>query len=191
MRLETIILGIGVAVIAGLVLAFVSLADGVNQSAAELSARRAAERASNAEAALSATQTPEAEAPAEGAAPPADIVAPTVTANAPVVFGSVSMLTNTAREYIELDVASCTPGSGRVEVRYGEVILEMRGSSDSNCSIGYGTNIDSANAQGTLTMDCSVPAKLGKVRLATRDDGADFSPIDQYCTEVTEEAPGE
>jgi hypothetical protein len=59
----------------------------------------------------------------------------------------------------------------------------LHGRDGSDCQLDYGTNIEDANPDGTWTATCRVPAKLGKVKLATRDDGADFSPIAAYCSE--------
>jgi hypothetical protein len=178
-RIETIVIGIGLVVMAGLIFAFASIADGINQDPSTM--QRQAPRPADAPD-LNAAANPTAEASPE-ASPPADVVAPTVTADAPIVFGSLSMLTNTAREYVQLDVDACLPGAGSVDVRLGKLNFEMRGRDGSDCQLDYGTNIEDANPDGTWTATCRVPAKLGKVKLATRDDGADFSPIAAYCSE--------
>jgi hypothetical protein len=177
-RLETIIVAFGFAIMAGLAFAFVSISEGVNQNTDEL--RTEAQRQAEAR---SAAPDATVEASPE-ASPPADVVAPTVTADAPVVIGSVSMLTNTAREYVQLDVAACTPGKGSVDVRRGVITFEMHGLDGSDCRLDYGANIDDDNPEGASSASCRIPGKLGKVKLTTREDGADFSPIASYCSEI-------
>jgi hypothetical protein len=188
-RLETVVVAIGLVIMAGLIFAFSTLTSGVNVETSSL-VRDASRPADASE--RSAIGTPAEEAtPAddsatasdEEASPPADIVAPTVTANAPVVLGTISMLTNTAREYIQLDAATCNPGAGSIDVRRGEVMLQMHGIEGSDCRVDYATNIDGANPDGTWTASCRIPTKAGKIKLTTRDDGADFSPIAIFCTE--------
>jgi hypothetical protein len=178
-RIETIVIGIGLVIMAGLIFAFASITDGINQDPSTF--QRQARRPANAPD-LDTAANPTAEASPE-ASPPADVVAPTVTADAPIVFGSLSMLTNTARDYVQLDVDACLPGAGSVDVRLGKLNFEMRGRDGSDCQLDYGTNIEDSNPDGIWTASCRVPSKLGKVKLATRDDGADFSPIAAYCSE--------
>jgi hypothetical protein len=175
-RIETIVIGIGLAVMAGLIVAFASIAEDINQPATAVRQAPRPEGALDANAAAN----PTAEASPD-ASPPADIVAPTVTADAPIVFGSLSMLTNTARDHVQLDMDACLPGAGTVNVRLGTISFEMRGRDGSDCQLDYGTNIENANPEGLWTATCRVPSKLGKLKLATRDDGADFSRLDPYC----------
>ena len=181
-RIETIFLGIGLVIVAGLIVAFVSISDGVNQDPSTI-VRDAPKPANAPDLSVDANPTTEA-SPEEEASPPADVIAPTVTADAPIVLGSVSMLTNTARDYVQLDVDACNPGAGSVEVRNGKLNLEMRGRDGSDCQLDYGTNIDNANPEGIWTATCRIPARLGKIQLTTRDDGADFSPIASYCSDA-------
>jgi hypothetical protein len=188
-RLETVVVAIGLAIVAGLIFAFAALTAGVNVETSSMV--RDAPKPAHAPD-LNAIGTPPAEAtpadsaattPDEEASPPADVVAPTVTADAPVVLGTVSMLTNTAREYIQLDAATCNPGTGSVEVRRGEVKLQMHGIEGPDCLVDYATNNDGDNPDGAWTATCRIPTKAGKIKLKTRDDGADFSPIAIFCSE--------
>ncbi|HEY7465162.1 MAG TPA: hypothetical protein VIB47_00560 [Dehalococcoidia bacterium] len=178
-RIETIAIGAGLLVMAALIFAFASIADGVNQDPSTI-VRDAPAPAGALDRNAAANPTTEA---SPAASPPADVVAPTVTADAPIVFGSLSMLTNTARDFVQLDVDACLPGAGSVDVRLGKLNFEMRGRDGSDCQLDYGTNIEDANPDGIWTATCRVPSKLGRVKLATRDDGADFSPLDPYCSQ--------
>ena len=98
----------------GLGYLFVSLTDGINQTA---TTRAGAQ-----------TDVSNQIAPPSG---------PIVADDAPTVLGSKSITTNENHDEVVVDFFECAPGSGSIEFESGTVTLEMRGLQGNDCVVEY------------------------------------------------------
>lgn len=84
---------------------------------------------------------------------------------------------------VELDVANCPDGRDAVYFGLGHTEFLIEGLKDSVCMFKYGTEVENPNWDGKLNTVCKVPANTA-VSLTVNDQGVNFSPIRQYCSDT-------
>ncbi len=89
-------------------------------------------------------------------------------------------------DVIEIDFGRCQPERKRVDLTYGSVTYEIVGKSGDACTMRYGKETETPDAEPLFDKTCAVPTSLGKQKFRKGDAGVDFSSIDQYCKQTSE-----